>query len=114
MEKMVAYCGITCTDCGAFIATQNDDDAKRREVAEQWTKQFNVDINPQDINCDGCLTKTGRIVNYCNICEIRKCGAERGVVNCAYCDDYACDRLEKFFQMAPVFRATLDEIRKGL
>jgi hypothetical protein len=114
MEKMVAYCGITCTDCGAFIATQNDDDAKRREVAEQWTKQFNVDINPQDINCDGCLTKTGRIVNYCNICEIRKCGVERGVVNCAYCDDYACDKLEKFFQMAPMFRAVLDEIRKGL
>lgn len=114
MEKMIAYCGITCTDCGAFIATQNDDDAKRKEVAEQWAKQFNVDIKPEDINCDGCLTDTGKVFNYCNICEVRKCGVERGVVNCAYCDDYACDKLEKFFQMAPMFRAVLDEIRKGL
>jgi hypothetical protein len=114
MEKMIAYCGITCTDCGAFVATQNNDDAKRKEVAEQWTKEYHVDIKPEDINCDGCLSEAGTVFNYCNTCEVRKCGAERGVVNCAYCEDYACDKLEKFFQMAPMFRATLDEIRKGL
>jgi hypothetical protein len=114
MEKMIAYCGITCTDCGAFIATQNNDDAKRKEVAEDWKKQFNADIKPEDINCDGCLADTDRLVGHCYVCEIRKCGQERGVVNCAYCDDYACDKLEKFFQMAPMFRAVLDEIREGL
>jgi hypothetical protein len=114
MEKMIAYCGIVCSECGAFIATKNDDDAKRKETAEQWAKQFHHDIKPEDINCDGCLSESGRLVGHCNICEIRKCGQERGVVNCAYCGDYACDKLEKFFQMAPMFRATLDEIRKGL
>ena len=30
MEKMVAFCGITCTDCKAFIATQENDDAKEK------------------------------------------------------------------------------------
>jgi predicted nucleic acid binding AN1-type Zn finger protein len=114
MEKIIAYCGIVCSECPAYIATQNNDDAKRRETAEQWTKQFGHEMKPEDINCYGCLTDTGRIVNYCAICEIRTCARERGMVNCAYCDDYACDKLEKFFQMAPMFRATLDEIRKGL
>ena len=114
MEKMIAYCGITCTDCGAFIATQNDDAAKRKEVVAEWKKQFNVDAKPEDINCDGCLATTDRLWGYCHICEIRKCGQEKGVVNCAYCADYACDKLEKFFERAPMFRATLDEIRKGL
>jgi hypothetical protein len=114
MGKMIAYCGIVCSECGAFIATQNDDDAKRKETAEQWSKQFGHPMKPEDINCDGCLSESGRLVGHCNICEIRKCGQERGVVNCAYCGDYACDKLEKFFQMAPMFRATLDEIRKGL
>ncbi len=114
MDKMIAYCGIDCLECGAYIATQNNDDAKRKEVAEEWTKQFNHDFKPGDINCDGCMTETGKVFNYCNICEIRKCGQEKGVVNCAYCDDYACDKLERFFQMAPMFKATLDEIRKGL
>jgi hypothetical protein len=114
MGKMIAYCGIVCSECGAFIATRNDDDAKRKEVAELWTEKYHHDFKPEDIDCDGCLATTDRVFNYCNICEIRKCGRERGVVNCAYCGDYACEKLEKFFQMAPMFRATLDEIRKGL
>jgi hypothetical protein len=114
MDKMLAYCGITCTDCGAYIATQNNDDAKRKEVAEEWQKQFNVEVKPEDINCDGCLSDSDRLVGHCYVCEIRKCGQEKGVVNCAYCADYACDKLEKFFQMAPMFRAVLDEIKSGL
>ena len=114
MEKMVAYCGLVCSDCGAFIATKNDDDAKRKEIAEQWSKQFGHPMKPEDINCDGCLAENGRLIGYCNICEVRKCGVERGVVNCAYCGDYACETLEKFFQMAPVCKTALDEIRKGI
>ncbi len=114
MEKMIAYCGLVCTECPAFIATQNDDDAKRKETAELWTKQFNHDFKPEDINCDGCLATTGRVFSYCNICEVRKCGVERGVANCAYCNDYGCKKLDKFFEMIPEAKTTLEEIRKGL
>ena len=114
MDKMIAYCGITCTECGAFIATQNDDDAKRKEVAEEWTKQYNVDIKPEDINCVGCIPTTGKHVGHCFICEVRKCGQEKGVVNCAYCNDYGCKKLTDFFGMVPDCKTTLDEIRKGL
>ena len=114
MEKIIAYCGITCTECAAFIATKNDDDAKRKETAELWSKEYHHDFKPEDINCEGCLPGAGKVFSYCNICEIRKCGQEKGVENCAYCGDYACQKLEKFFEMAPMFRATLDEIRKGL
>jgi hypothetical protein len=111
---MVAYCGIVCTECPAFIATQNNDDAKRKETAELWSKKYNYDFKPEDINCDGCLVKTGRIIGYGAVCEIRKCGQAKGVENCAYCADYACEKLEKFFEMVPQNKTTLDEIRKGL
>ena len=114
MEKMIAYCGLNCTECPAFIATQNDDDALRRETAETWSKQFNSEIKPEDINCDGCTTETSRIIGFSNICEIRKCGREKGVENCAYCNDYGCQKLEKFFEMVPMAKANLEEIRKGL
>ena len=114
MEKMIAYCGIVCSDCGAFIATRNDDDAKRQETAAIWSKKYNHDFKPEDINCDGCLTTTDRVVGYCTMCEIRKCGREKGVVNCAYCNDYGCKKLTDFFEMVPQNKTKLDEIRKGL
>jgi hypothetical protein len=110
----IAYCGIKCDECGAFIATQNDDDEKRKETAEQWAEQFHHDFKPEDINCDGCLSDGQRVFSYCTVCEIRKCGREKGVTNCAYCGDYVCEKLGKFYEMAPALRANLDEIRKGL
>ena len=113
MKKMVAYCGLLCTDCKAFIATQENDDEKRREVAEAWSKGLPVAIKPEEINCDGCLEE-GRLFSYCNTCEIRKCGKERGVINCAHCIDYNCEKLAKFLEQAPEAKKTLEEIRQQL
>jgi hypothetical protein len=101
MEKMVAFCGLVCSECPAYIATQRNDNGERKKVAE-------------DINCDGCLAESDRLLGFCQKCEIRKCGQEKGVANCAYCDDYGCEKLTKFFNMAPVAKTNLEEIRKNL
>ena len=34
MDKIIAYCGLICTECPAFLATQADDDSQRVQVAE--------------------------------------------------------------------------------
>lgn len=114
MEKMVAFCGLVCTDCKAFIATQEDDDAKRRSIAEDWSKAFGRDIKPEEINCDGCLTRNGKHISYCNICKIRKCGIEKNVRNCAYCLNYKCEELAEFLDQAPEAKKTLEGIRQQL
>ena len=113
MDKMIAYCGIVCTECPAFEATQKNDDAKRKEVAESWSKQYNMSIKPEDINCDGCKTEGKRRIGYCNICQIRKCALGKGVENCAHCDEYGCEKLTRFTAMVPHAKATLEEIRKN-
>ncbi len=33
MKKMIGFCGINCSECPAFLATQNDDDIERKKVA---------------------------------------------------------------------------------
>ena len=114
MEKLVAFCGLICSECPAYIATQNDDDAERAKVAETWSKQYGHEIKPEDINCDGCTSESSRHLAYCSICEIRACGIEMKVVNCAYCEDYSCDKLETFFKMASAAKTTLDAIRDNL
>ena len=114
MDEMVAFCGLLCHECGAFLATKNNDDEKRAEVAQLWSKEYNSDIKPEDINCEGCLSDGGLVFNYCKVCEIRKCGMERGIMSCAYCGDYACEKLEKFFEMVPDSKKHLDDIRSKL
>lgn len=114
MEKMIAYCGLICTECPGYIATQKDSDEERKKVAKSWSKMYNTEVKPEDVNCDGCLSETGRLIDYCNICEIRKCAIEKDVKNCAYCKEYICERISKWFKDVPEAKSTLEEIRKSL
>ena len=114
MNKQIAYCGLVCTDCGAYIATQKNDNKMRKAVAEDWTIKYKHNFKPEDINCDGCLTTTVKVIGHLNVCPIRKCGQEKGVVNCAYCDDYSCDKTEEFFKMVPTCKKTLNVIKQGM
>jgi len=114
MDKMLSYCGIRCDECGAFVATVNDDDARRAEVAREWSSAYGVDLSPEDIHCSGCLTDGPDLFHHPKVCEIRACAREQGVTNCAYCHDYACSVLEALFEQAPALRATLDRVRESL
>jgi len=114
MEKMIAFCGINCAECPTFLATREDNDHKREKVAEQWSKDYQMQIKQEDINCDGCLSDKGRLFSHCKVCEIRKCGQGKNIKNCAYCIEYPCQKLENFFVQVPYGRANLGEIRKTL
>ena len=114
MERIIAFCGTIYSECPALLATKKDDDNERKNTAELWSKRYNVDIKPEDINCDGCLSDRGKKFNYCNVCEIRKCGQEKRLKNCSYCDEYTCEKLNKFFEIAPEGKVVLEEIRKNL
>ena len=111
---MTACCGINCLECGAFLATRENDDEKRAEVAKLWSKQFNVEIKPADINCEGCLSDSPNIFSHCKVCEIRSCCKDKNITNCAFCDDYYCEKLEMLFNMAPDVKHRLDELRISL
>jgi hypothetical protein len=114
MEKRIAFCGIKCNECPAFLATQENDDLKRKEVAEMWSKEFQASFHPEDINCDGCVTGQERLFSHCRVCETRKCGREKQLKNCAYCDEYICSKLNELFRTIPQGKAVLDEIKKDL
>ncbi len=109
---MIAYCGLVCTDCEAYLITQQNDDAKRKELAATWSKRYGHEFKPEDLNCDGCLSFDGRHIGYCNVCEIRKCGMEKSVENCAYCAEYKCEKLERMHEQAPKAEAMLAVLRK--
>ena len=110
---MIAYCGITCTKCEAYLATQINDVEQATKTAEMWAKAFNASITIDDVWCDGCLVE-GKKCSHCAECEIRACAMGKDVANCGHCDDYACEQLTGFFGMVPAAKETLDEVRAGL
>ncbi len=115
MQKMIAFCGLICTDCPAYIATQKNDDEERKKVAKSWSTEKEI-LKPEDINCDGCLVTERRLIKFCKDCKVRLCGLEKNVENCAHCDKYPCEELDKLWEFiqSTEAKATLDEIRKSL
>ncbi len=114
MAGMISHCGLRCDECAAYKATRADDDAMRIQVAEKWSIQYRSDIKPEDIDCEGCLSGGDKVFSHCHVCEIRKCGMERGVPNCAHCQDYVCSKLDSFLQKVPGNRKLLEGIRKEI
>ena len=112
MNRMIAYCGLVCSDCPAYIATQANDQAALLRVRDQWRQEYNApDMAVDDVTCDGCLVG-GLKCSHCADCDIRACGVSRAVANCAHCADYAtCAKLERFFGFVPDAKAVLDQVR---
>lgn len=115
MKKMIAFCGLICTDCPTYIATQKNNDEERKKIAEQWSSD-QYPLKPEDINCDGCLAVGKKLIKFCNMCEVRACGFERNIENCAHCSEYLCEKLNKLLEhiQAPEAKLTLEEIKKSL
>lgn len=109
-DKLMAYCGLNCGKCSAYIATQNNDKEGLAKTAAQWSERFKVKIKPADVICDGCATSGKRKASYCAMCEIRICCVEKGKKNCALCGEYICEKLGKFFKQAPEAKENLERV----
>lgn len=115
MAPIISYCGLVCTDCPAYIATQADDLEALERVVAQWRVEFHApNLTVESIRCDGCLDTVGRKMAHCFECEIRACAMGRGLANCAHCPDYACETLQGFLGFVPEARTRLDGIRAAL
>ena len=87
----------------------------RAEIAKQIKELYSQDYKPQDItDCDGCKTENGRLFSGCKNCEIRKCARQKGIENCAHCNEYACEKLDTLFTTYPEAKSRLDAIRSAL
>ena len=114
-EQLVAICGINCLGCPAYIAEKTDDNELREKTAKEWSSpEFSVKAD--EISCDGCTELDGTLFKHCNVCEVRLCGLDKGVANCAHCDDYSCEKLEGLWNMFNLTepKEILDGIRSNL
>lgn len=106
---LIACCGLNCEECEARIATVNNDDVLRREVAEKWSEWNNTDlITPDTINCMGCRVE-GVKYPFCDgLCQIRQCVASHGFKTCGDCSDFeSCPKISPLFDLHPEVKSNL-------
>jgi len=47
MEKIIAICGLECTKCEAFLATQKNNGEERKKVAKKtWKRSGKISKRP--------------------------------------------------------------------
>ncbi|MHC4759678.1 MAG: DUF3795 domain-containing protein [Planctomycetota bacterium] len=109
--------GLICEKCPIYLATREQDKDKqykmRTDIAQCVKKIYGEESRPEDIgDCDGCKAETGRL--FCTSCDIRNCAVQKGIENCAYCDNYPCELLEKLYTTDLDAKKRLDDIRNTL
>ena len=112
MSKMIACCGLICSDCPTFIATQNNDDVARQKTADLYAEKFGLNLKPEDINCDGCMSEEGKLIGYCLTCEIRQCCREKALENCTQCNDQPCEKLTQFHEFSTDAKMSFEALRR--
>jgi len=102
---MLGYCGINCDTCPAYRGTITTD----RELLEKAMADYGKEGQTiEDWVCLGCTPgDQGFLATYCAECAIRACAVERGVQNCAACEDYdGCEKMRAFLETEPESLAT--------
>jgi predicted phosphodiesterase len=108
---MIAYCGLVCSSCPTFLATLADDDVARGKTSALYREKFGLDLKPEEINCDGCKSEVGRLIGYCQSCEIRRCCRDKGLDNCTHCADSPCEHLVRFHAFSPQAKESFEALK---
>jgi hypothetical protein len=90
-EVVLTRCGYRCDLCFAFAPNIAANPANREKLSDGWFKYYGFRIPPEKIVCDGCMAQDPRLID--RSCPVRPCVIERGLDNCAQCEEVVCHRL---------------------
>jgi hypothetical protein len=95
MKEKIALCGFRCDLCPGYKENVTGTEG-RQEASDGWFKFYGFRVPQEEICCDGCPppdAEDARIIDA--ECPVRPCVLERGIPNCAHCDEYVCDKLRE-------------------
>ena len=108
-----AFCGFDCALCPICMATVNDDDALREELARKYST-VEKKLTKADIMCCGCKSEKRYLHPFCEECAIRCCALAHGVsVNCGECAEYPCPLIIKRIPEGGESRSVMDETARA-
>ncbi len=110
LSSMIAYCGLDCEHCDAYIATKTNDQTLREKTAKLWSKLNGTPIMPEHINCEGCRVAGVKTIFCDQMCGIRQCALQRGVATCGHCNERnQCPKVAAIWQNNPEAKKAIDK-----
>ena len=91
MKQILTRCGYRCDLCLAYRPNVEIHPENQQKLSDGWHTYFGFRIPPEQIICDGCLAENPRLIDQA--CPVRPCVIEKGLENCAQCDQYVCTKL---------------------
>lgn len=109
---MIAYCGIDCSKCPSYLATQSGNREEIERVAKNLAKVYRAEVKPEYVICDGCRSE-GRHSYFCtNSCKMRRCCADNGFYSCIECSDFPCKELQFELEHSPEAKRNLESFKR--
>ncbi len=94
-ERLVAPCGLYCGACPMYLASQEKDEQKVKDMMRQFAGS-KMQFKPEDLLCDGCIGG-GRVAVFCRKCAMRSCADEKAnVTRCSDCTEFPCSKVTNF------------------
>ena len=110
MRDLIAYCGLDCEKCDAYLATVHNDQKLREKTAKLWAQLNQAPILPEHINCEGCRVDGVKTVFCDSLCGIRQCALKKGVPTCGQCPELeTCGTVGAIFANNP---AALENLKR--
>ena len=119
MSGIISYCGLICKRCTIYLAAREADKVKKGkmilDIINICKAQYGINYTHEDITgCDCCKSQGGILFSGCKNCKIRRCAVKKGIENCAYCKEYACEELSGLITAEPGAKTRLDTIRNSI
>ena len=109
---MIAYCGINCSKCDSYLATQSGNQEDLKKVANKLSKLYLAEVKPEYVICDGCKTGERHSFFCTNSCKMRKCCIEKGCYSCIECSDFPCKELQFELDNNPEAKDNLEKLKR--
>jgi len=99
--KMTAPCGLDCFNCHFFIARE---DQEAMNTVEKLSEEHNIPVAV--MLCNGCRSHDGQIPLQKHVfgevhrCAAYECSKEKGLNFCGNCEQFPCDNLHPYADMA--------------
>jgi len=99
--QMTAPCGLDCFNCHFFLAHENKEAMR---TVERLAKEHDIPI--EIMLCKGCRDHNGRIPLQKHVfgeahrCAAYECSRERQLKFCGDCEEFPCDTLHPYADMA--------------